>query len=79
MILTMMVIPDILLAGNFFGSRIQYGRLDANKGLLMLGDGKGNFTEVPNNESGLFINGEVRDIARVRLATGQGFTAVHTQ
>ncbi len=62
---------DILLVGNFFGSRIQYGRLDANKGLLMLGDGKGNFTEVPNKESGLFINGEVRDIARVRLATGK--------
>ena len=62
---------DILLAGNFFGSRIQYGRLDANKGLLLLGDGKGNFKEVPNYESGLFINGEVRDISRVRLATGK--------
>ncbi len=62
---------DVLLAGNFFGSRIQFGRLDANKGLLMLGDGKGNFIEVPNNKSGLFINGEVRDIARVRLASGK--------
>ncbi len=63
--------PDVLLAGNFFGSRIQFGRLDANKGLLLLGDGKGNFQKVPNTESGLLINGEVRDIARVKLATGK--------
>jgi hypothetical protein len=62
---------DVLLAGNFFGSRIQFGRLDANKGLLLLGDGKGNFQEVPSANSGLFINGEVRDIARVRLASGK--------
>jgi hypothetical protein len=62
---------DLLLAGNFFGSRIQFGRLDANKGLLLLGDGKGNFQEVPNSKSGLFINGEVRDIAQVRLASGK--------
>jgi len=65
--------PDVVLAGNFFGSRIQFGRLDANKGLLLLGDGKGNFQEVPNAESGLLINGEVRDIARVKLATGKDF------
>ena len=62
--------PDVLLAGNFFGSRIQFGRLDANKGLLLLCDGKGNFQEVPNAKSGLLINGEVRDIARVKLANG---------
>ena len=62
---------DVLLAGNFFGSRIQFGRLDANKGLLLLGDGKGNFQELPNAKSGLFISGEVRDIARVRQASGK--------
>ena len=62
---------DVLLAGNFYGLRIQFGRLDANKGLLLLGDGKGNFNVVPGHKSGLFINGEVRDIAKVRGATGK--------
>ena len=57
--------------GNFFGSRIQFGRLDANKELLLLGDGKGNFKEIPNNKSGVFIHGEVRDIAQIRLASGK--------
>ncbi|GAH60334.1 unnamed protein product, partial [marine sediment metagenome] len=29
--------PDVLLAGNFYGSRIQFGRLDANKGTFAYG------------------------------------------
>jgi hypothetical protein len=62
---------DVLLAGNFDGFRIPFGRQDANKGLLLLGDGKGNFAAMPNQKSGLFINGEVRDVARVRQASGQ--------
>ncbi len=62
---------DLLLAGNFFGMRINFGRMDANKGLVLLGDGKGNFKELPNNKSGLFINGEVKDIALVGLGSGK--------
>ncbi len=61
---------DLLLAGNFYGSRIKFGHLDANRGLLLLGDGAGNFEELPNIKSGLNINGEVRDIARINLASG---------
>jgi len=54
---------DILVVGNFFGTRVKYGRYDANKGLLLLGDGTGNFTPVNMLDSGLNIDGEVRDIA----------------
>ena len=61
---------DLLLAGNFFGMRIDFGRLDANKGLILLGDGKGNFTTLPGYKSGLKIRGEVKDIASVNLASG---------
>ncbi|MEN8230100.1 MAG: VCBS repeat-containing protein, partial [Bacteroidota bacterium] len=39
--------PDLLLTGNFFGSRIKYGRLDANRGTVLLGDGNGHFVPVP--------------------------------
>ena len=66
---------DLLLAGNFFGMRINFGRLDANKGLVLLGDGKGNFNELPNNKSGLFINGEVKDIALLDLGSGKEILA----
>jgi hypothetical protein len=61
---------DILLGGNFFGTRVKFGRYDANKGTLLLGDGKGNFKGADVSESGLNINGEVRDIAKVKLANG---------
>ena len=61
---------DMILAGNFFGSRIRFGRYDANKGVVLLGDGHGHFMDVPNNQSGLLINGEVRDITRVKLSSG---------
>jgi hypothetical protein len=63
--------PDLVLAGNFYGSRQKFGRLDANRGLVLLGDGDGNFESVSCNESGFFLDGEVRDIAEVTLSTGK--------
>lgn len=59
---------DLIMGGNFFGSRVKYGRYDANKGTYLLGDGKGNFNPINNIESGLNVTGEVRDIINVRLA-----------
>jgi len=53
---------DLILAGNFYGTRVKYGRYDANKGLLLLGDGNGKFETVEGNKSGLKIDGEVRDM-----------------
>ena len=62
---------DLILAGNFFGSIVRHGRYDANKGVLLLGDGHGNFEDVPNNKSGFFISGEVKDIANINLASSE--------
>lgn len=59
---------DILLGGNFFGSRIKFGRYDANKGLFLQGDGKGGFTTKTQAESGLNIHTETRDIKLLELA-----------
>ncbi len=56
---------DLLLAGNFFGPRVKYGRYDANRGILLLGHGNGSFRPVSHSESGLNITGEVRDIINV--------------
>lgn len=62
---------DILIAGNFFGTRVKYGRYDANKGVLLLGDGQGKFKTVNNEDSGLHLNGEVRDISKLELSNGE--------
>jgi hypothetical protein len=61
---------DLILAGNFFGTRIRYGRYDANKGVLLMGDGHGHFKEVPNIQSGLYIKGEVKDITELKINSG---------
>lgn len=62
---------DMILAGNFFGTRIKFGEYDASKGLLLTGNGNGNFSVWNDTRSGFHINGEVRDIADVRLASGK--------
>ncbi len=61
---------DLILAGNFHGSRMKFGHLDANMGVLLQGNGEGNFVSIPNCESGLLLDGEVRDITEVTLSTG---------
>ncbi len=56
---------DILLAGNFTETKVQFGRYDASKGTLLLGDGKGQFSAVKNKDVGLLIRGNVRDLEKI--------------
>jgi len=56
---------DILVAGNFFENRVQYGSADASYGLMLKGDGKGNFTSVMAKTTGLYANGNVRDMVEL--------------
>ena len=53
---------DVVMGGNFTGSRVKYGHYDALKGVCLLGDGKGNFEFIDVDKSGLKANGEIRDI-----------------
>jgi hypothetical protein len=51
---------DIIVTGNLTQTRVLFGRYDANHGMLFLGNGKCEFTYVPQPESGLNIKGDVR-------------------
>jgi hypothetical protein len=42
---------DILLSGNFYPFRVQYGRVDASVGLLLRGNGKGEFILFPGSKA----------------------------
>ncbi|WP_416837108.1 VCBS repeat-containing protein [Flavobacterium sp. ZT3R17] len=53
---------DILLGGNIEKTRIKIGKIDANYGVLLTGDRKGNFTYMPQLSSGLNVKGCVKDI-----------------
>ena len=56
---------DMLLGGNMLHFLPQFGRLDASFGQLLLNNGKGNFVVTTAKESGIELEGEVRDIIDV--------------
>jgi hypothetical protein len=58
---------DLLLGGNQYRVKPEVGRYDASYGTFLKGDGKGKFKAVPNRECGLMIDGEVRDIRRIKV------------
>jgi len=60
-------IKDILIAGNLYGSEIETPRNDAGYGLLLTGNGKGKFMPVPNDQSGLFLKGDVKKLKNITL------------
>jgi enediyne biosynthesis protein E4 len=57
---------DILLAGNFYPYRTQFGRSDSSVGLVLLGNGKGNFEPLPWDKSGFFAAGDVRNMVLLK-------------
>jgi hypothetical protein len=59
---------DLVLGGNQSKNRIRIGKIDAGLGLVMLGDGKGNFTPLSPQQSGLRIKGDIKSI--VELTAG---------
>jgi hypothetical protein len=58
--------PDILAIQNDYSFEPLGGRYDAGIGLLLLGDGKGNFTPMAPRESGILISGDTKSISRVK-------------
>jgi hypothetical protein len=51
---------DLILCGNLNKSRLKFGKYDANFGLLLKGDGKGQFVSIPQSQSGFNLQGDVR-------------------
>ncbi|MEO8108624.1 MAG: VCBS repeat-containing protein [Ginsengibacter sp.] len=53
---------DIIIAGNEYQANIMPGRYDASYGLLLTGNGRGDFNAVPPAKSGLILDGDVKDL-----------------
>jgi len=58
---------DLLTGGNQSLTRVSLGQHDANYGVVLLGDGKGNFTTLNPQKSGLKIRGDVRSIHTIKV------------
>ncbi len=66
---------DIVLTGNNTWTRIKFGRYSANHGVVLLGNGKGEFTYVPQQKSGLNIRGNVRSLQLITVGKSQSIIA----
>lgn len=62
---------DLMLSGNSHATESISGRLDGLNGLLMLGDGKGGFKPLHPAQSGIFVPGDAKGMARLRLGNGR--------
>ncbi len=56
---------DLVLMGNNSKLRLRLGKVDANHGLVLRNKGKFIFETLPMNQTGLFVNGDIRDVKRV--------------
>ena len=54
---------DIWLGGNFYALKPQAGRHNASKGVFLKGNGNKVFTYIGTKETGIYVDGEVRDAA----------------
>lgn len=66
---------DVLINGNDYGTDVLVGNYDALNGLLLKGNGHGDFTALPISESGIFIPGNGKAMVKLRSAKGNYLVA----
>jgi hypothetical protein len=67
---------DVAISGNDYGNEVTNGRYDALNGLVLLGDGKGNFSPQTISQSGLFIPGDGKALVELGGPGGKVSLAV---
>ncbi|WP_139955935.1 VCBS repeat-containing protein [Flavicella sediminum] len=58
--------PDLIAVGNLHNSEVETPRNDASLGIILIGNGKG-FDAITAKESHLFLDGEIKNIAPIKL------------
>ena len=61
---------DIVAGGNLYPLRAQMGPLDASIGIVLKGNGKGHFTPLTYDQTGLLIDGDIRNIISIQTKKG---------
>ena len=62
---------DVLINGNDYGTEPSLGRYDALNGLLLRGDGRGNFSPQSILQSGIYIPGDGKALVSLRSSKGK--------
>ncbi|MDB4903709.1 MAG: repeat protein [Mucilaginibacter sp.] len=61
---------DVAINGNDFGTEVSTGRYDAFNGLMLKGDGKGDFKPLTIQQSGIYIPGDGKSLVKLKGASG---------
>ncbi len=61
---------DLLIAGNMYHTEVETSRADANIGLFLKGDNRGNFSPINIEKSGFYAPGDVKDMQLLSSANG---------
>ncbi|MBE9585425.1 VCBS repeat-containing protein [Mucilaginibacter sp. JRF] len=69
---------DVAINGNDYGTEVSTGRYDALNGLLLKGDGKGNFKPLSILQSGIYLPGNGKALAKLQSSKG-GYLVAATQ
>jgi hypothetical protein len=62
---------DVLIGGNFYGANMYQARYDASYGLILKGNGKGDFKALVPTDTGFLQEGDVRDIKVINTPKGR--------
>lgn len=69
-------LKDIIVAGNYTGFIPQLGMIDAGRGNVLINAKNGKFKVLTNQESGLIMNGEVKQISAIMINKKPNFLAL---
>jgi enediyne biosynthesis protein E4 len=62
---------DVLMVANDFGNETSTGRYDASSGLLLKGNGKGDFIPILPSTTGFYVPGNAKGLAQLTNKAGQ--------
>ncbi|MGI4804981.1 MAG: FG-GAP repeat domain-containing protein, partial [Janthinobacterium lividum] len=62
---------DVVMNGNDYGTDVSTGRYDAFNGLMLKGDGKGNFKPLSILQSGIYIPGNGKALVKLQSNSGK--------
>jgi hypothetical protein len=68
---------DLIMNGNDYGNEVANGQYDAMNGLVLLGNGKGDFHALNFQQSGYFVPGDAKGLAK--LLVGNEYSLAATQ
>lgn len=58
---------DVINVGNYYDANIQRGRYDAHYGEVLLNDGSGILTHLPNREYNWYLEGQIRKVDLIEI------------